>query len=180
MPRKRESKIVSRIYSVSPKDTERFALRLLLLCTPGATSFKSLRTFEGVRYSSFQAAAKRRNLLLSDTEFENCMREAALQQMPSQLRQTFGQICAFCVPDAKHVASMWAMFKSDLTEDYQLTMSVGEAENRVINYWVISILELYLIILVILFGLFLSFKYSINKFLAIKLFISTTILVIFL
>ncbi|GBM58760.1 hypothetical protein AVEN_179315-1 [Araneus ventricosus] len=41
-------RIVSRLYSVSPKDTERFHLRMLLFHVTRAKSFEELRTY--VRY----------------------------------------------------------------------------------------------------------------------------------
>ena len=37
--------VISRMYHVSPRDTERFHLRLLLLHVPEATSYEFLRTF---------------------------------------------------------------------------------------------------------------------------------------
>ncbi|CAO4379797.1 unnamed protein product [Caenorhabditis nigoni] len=37
-------KVIGRIYAVTPRDPERFALRLLLLATSGASSFEDLRT----------------------------------------------------------------------------------------------------------------------------------------
>ncbi|XP_035231512.1 uncharacterized protein LOC118203339 [Stegodyphus dumicola] len=44
--------IISRMYSVSPKDVERFHLRLLLLChVKGAKSFADLRTYEEDSFS---------------------------------------------------------------------------------------------------------------------------------
>ena len=43
VPRQRGGdRIISRMYSVSPADAERFHLRLLLLHVPGATSFTNL------------------------------------------------------------------------------------------------------------------------------------------
>ncbi|GFV21566.1 ATP-dependent DNA helicase [Trichonephila clavipes] len=45
-------RIVSRLYSVSPKDIERFHLRILLFHVPGAKSFEELKTYEGVMMTS--------------------------------------------------------------------------------------------------------------------------------
>jgi hypothetical protein len=45
--------IIARMYSVSPRDQERFFLRLLLLHVRGARSFEDLRTVDGTIYESF-------------------------------------------------------------------------------------------------------------------------------
>ena len=121
--------LVARIYSVPPRDFERYALRLLLLRVPGATSFEDLRSYQGVTYNTFAEAAMGRNLLLNDHEFEHCMREAALLQMPAQLRQTFAHICIFCSP--VNAFYMLQMFAADLSEDYRRSMSFEQAVNKV-------------------------------------------------
>ncbi|CEP10731.1 hypothetical protein [Parasitella parasitica] len=50
--------IIGRMYTVSPRDIERYYHRLLLLHVPGALSYKSLRTVNGVLHNTFQAAAR--------------------------------------------------------------------------------------------------------------------------
>ena len=49
-------KVIPRMYFVSPRDAERFYLRLLLLHVRGATDYRSLRTYDGVVYITFQAS----------------------------------------------------------------------------------------------------------------------------
>ena len=83
------------MYNVSPNDSERFHLRLLLLHVIGATSFADLRTYNGITYPPFKEAAMQRGLLLNDSEWQLCLAEAASFQMPSQLRQLFSCICVF-------------------------------------------------------------------------------------
>ena len=41
-----------------------------------------MRTIDGVIYSTFKLADMRRNLLASDDEWINCLRETAIYQMP--------------------------------------------------------------------------------------------------
>ena len=48
---------IGRLASVSPTEGERYFLYLLLLATPGATSFADLQTVDGVHHPTFQAAA---------------------------------------------------------------------------------------------------------------------------
>ena len=51
--KKTVSRTISRIHMIQPNDTERFALRLLLLNVTGAMSFENLRTVEGVEILLF-------------------------------------------------------------------------------------------------------------------------------
>ncbi|CAF4779599.1 unnamed protein product, partial [Rotaria sp. Silwood2] len=78
--------VIGRMYSVSPSDVECYHLRLLVLYTPGACSFDDLKTVDGQICQTFMEAAKRRGLLRDDTEYERCMSEAVIFQMPQQLR----------------------------------------------------------------------------------------------
>ena len=81
--------VVSRIYSVSPREGERFYLRLLLLHVRGATNFADLRTVDGVECATFREACLHRHLLENDNTWESTLREAAAFQMPKQLRVLF-------------------------------------------------------------------------------------------
>ena len=63
-----EANIVSRIYSVSPKQRERFYLRLLLLHVRGPISFHDLKTYGDVAHDTFESACRARGLLIDDTE----------------------------------------------------------------------------------------------------------------
>ncbi|CEP10250.1 hypothetical protein, partial, partial [Parasitella parasitica] len=62
-------KIIGRMYTVSPKDIEKFHLRMLSMHVPGATSFQDNRTSEGEVHPTFQAAARARGPLEDDTEW---------------------------------------------------------------------------------------------------------------
>ena len=100
--------MVARMFTVSLKDEERFYLRLLLLHVRGATSFEFLRTFDGILYPTFKAAAAQRGLLNSDEEWDRCLTEAVIFQMPKQIRDTFSYICCFCQPAAP--LDLWTKF----------------------------------------------------------------------
>ncbi|VDO85696.1 unnamed protein product [Heligmosomoides polygyrus] len=56
---------IGRMTSVSPVDTERYALRVLLLNRKGATSFDELKTLDGHRYEKFLDAAKGLDFLMT-------------------------------------------------------------------------------------------------------------------
>ena len=75
------------MYTVSPKDRERFFLRLLLLHVRGATSFADLKTYESITYDSFENVCRARGLLIDDTEWERTLREASSVASSKQLRE---------------------------------------------------------------------------------------------
>lgn len=52
-PRLRRN-VIGRMYFASPRDEERFCLRLLLHHVRGATSFESLRTINGTQFNTFK------------------------------------------------------------------------------------------------------------------------------
>jgi hypothetical protein len=84
--RDRAQRVITRLYSISPRQSELYHLRLLLLNVPGATSFQHLRTVNGVPYDTFTAAARALNLVENGQQWYDSMAEAAQYQMPYQLR----------------------------------------------------------------------------------------------
>lgn len=106
---------IGRMYTVSPKDAERFYLRLLLLHVKGATSFESLRTVNGIVFLTFRESAKARGLLIDDDVWQKTLDDAIASQMPGQLRQVFAYICAFCTPSDPR--KLWYDNLKDFTED---------------------------------------------------------------
>lgn len=124
-------KIVSRLYSVSPKDFERFHLRMLLFHIPGAKSYEDLRTHDGVIMDSFKEECHARNLLEDDAEWRNCLREASNFKMPAKLRQLFSFICVFCNPTSPQ--ELWEEFKSEMCEDFVLQTSEQERINLALH-----------------------------------------------
>ncbi|XP_076039480.1 uncharacterized protein LOC143024554 [Oratosquilla oratoria] len=83
--RQRHRQIVTRMYSASPRNAEKFHLRMLLLHVPGATSFDDLKTVGGEQLPTFKDACIRLQLLEDDNELEMALSEAAIYQMPRQL-----------------------------------------------------------------------------------------------
>ncbi|CAF4809532.1 unnamed protein product, partial [Rotaria sp. Silwood1] len=118
--------VIGRMYSASPSDVERYHLRLLLLHTPGACSFNDLKTVDGQICQTFMEAAKRRGLLHDDTEYERCMAEAVLFQMPQQLRTLFCVILLYCNPTKP--IDLWNSFKGHMAEDFMQHADAETAE----------------------------------------------------
>ena len=127
-PRKRGGgNVIGRMYYVSPRDTERFHLRLLLLHVRGATSYRDLRTVAGQEAETVQAVCRLHNLLEDDDEWDNCLAEAASLQMPTQLRRLFVTICIFCQPGDP--LQLWLDHKLAMMEDFSRVNSAETAEN---------------------------------------------------
>jgi hypothetical protein len=103
------STVIGRIYGAMPNETERYHLRLLLLYTPGATSFKDLRTVNGLVCNTYREAAELRGLILDDRESERCLNEACQYQMPAQLRLLFEQLIIYNNPT--DVIGLWNKLK---------------------------------------------------------------------
>lgn len=110
------SDVVGRIYSVSPKEGERYFLRRLLFFVTGATSYKDLRTYNGHEYSTFQDACKARGLLQDDTEWHQCLEDAAEKQMANQLLDLFVTILMHCAPQKPR--ELWDKFQHEFSREH--------------------------------------------------------------
>jgi hypothetical protein len=89
---------------------------MLLLHTPGACSFKDLRRVDGEVCQTFANEAKKRGLICDDTEYEKCMTEVIVFQMPQQLRMLFCVIRLYCNPT--NPTDVWHSFKTHMAEDF--------------------------------------------------------------
>ncbi|EEY61181.1 helitron helicase-like protein [Phytophthora infestans T30-4] len=114
--RKQYQAAVGRMIHVSPRDMERFYLRLLLCQRRGPTSFEDLRTVNGIVCPTFQIAAREAGYLENDNEWVSCLTEAAEFQMPYQLRQLFVTILVYSAP--ANVGVLWDRFFADLSQDF--------------------------------------------------------------
>ena len=116
-PRRRATgPIIGRLYQVQPSDPQRFALRLLLLHRRGVTSFEDLRTVDGLLCDTFRDAARAMRLLEDDSEHQRCLQEAAIMNMPSQMRQLFSTLMVFQTPS--DIRALFEEFKEAMCEDY--------------------------------------------------------------
>ncbi|CAF1342415.1 unnamed protein product [Rotaria sordida] len=118
--------VIGRMYSVSPSDVERYHLRLLLLYTPGACSFDDLKTVDDQVCQTFMEAAKRQGLLRDDAEYERCISEAVILQMPQQLRTLFCVILLYC--NSTKPVDLWNSFKAHIAEDFMQQVDSETAE----------------------------------------------------
>ena len=103
---------------VSPRDPERFALRLLLHKVPGPRGFEDLRRVHGHQYHTFVDAAKALGLFENDEEYHLCLQEAVSYMTSTpQLRQLFVTILTFGTPS--NPGLLWESHAASLCDDYQ-------------------------------------------------------------
>ena len=119
-------KVISRMYSASPRDTERYHLRLLLSHTTSACSFGDLKKVNDEICQTFVDAAKRRGLLCDDSERDRCLVEAAMFQIPPQLRTPFCMILLHCSPG--NPTDLWNSFKAYMAQDFMHKFDAETAE----------------------------------------------------
>jgi len=81
---------VARVYAVSPRNTELYALRLLLNEVRGAISWRCLLNVDGLIHSTFHEACLARGLLSSDANHFNAFQEIVQNTVSaSSVRQQF-------------------------------------------------------------------------------------------
>ena len=136
--RQRGHRVIGRMYTVSPREPERYALRLLLLRTKGARSFEDLRTVEDDEghvtvHPTFAEAAKARGFFDDDSHHIQTLREAALFQDPVQLRGVF--VAALAFSEMTDPLTVWEAVKEDLAEDFRHRHGVSEEEAEALAYY---------------------------------------------
>ena len=108
---------VGRVYFVSPRESERYALRVLLHNVPGPTGFRDLKMVGGILYQTFQAAAEAHGLLSSDRELERCLDEAVgMVTNIRLLRGLFAMILLHCQPT--NPGALWRYRELYFRQDY--------------------------------------------------------------
>ena len=100
---------------MQPSDPQRFAL-CLLLHRRGVPSFEDLRTADGLLCDTFRDATRAMGLLEDDSEHQRCLQEAAIMNMPSQLRQLFATLMVFQPPS--YIRALYEEFKEAMCDDY--------------------------------------------------------------
>uniref|UniRef100_A0ABD2XAK4 ATP-dependent DNA helicase n=1 Tax=Trichogramma kaykai TaxID=54128 RepID=A0ABD2XAK4_9HYME len=80
---------IGRLNVVSPKDNERFFLKLILNRVKGVTSFKDIRTYENITYNTYKETAIAMGLIETDKQIFKIFEEACTIMLPYQLRKYF-------------------------------------------------------------------------------------------
>lgn len=110
------SKTIGRLCNVDVRSSERFHLRLLLLNVKGAQSYDDLKKADGNEYATFAETCVALGLARDDSEWDNCMQDAAVWRMPRQLRRLFAMILALNSP--KDPLKLWTNHRDALSEDF--------------------------------------------------------------
>jgi hypothetical protein len=69
---------IGRLYYAHPSSGERYYLIMLLNTVKGCTSYKDIRTVNGVEHSTFKEACRALGFLDDDNEWIECIKEAAV------------------------------------------------------------------------------------------------------
>ena len=117
---------IGRVYTIHPNTGECYYLRLLLHEVRGPTSFNALKTVERFVRPTYQAACKALGLLEDDNHWVSTLQEAARCQSPSQLRDLFVTMLAFC--SLADPLALWEAHQASLSEDlsHRLTASMDD------------------------------------------------------
>ncbi|KAL6124326.1 hypothetical protein ACLB2K_076839 [Fragaria x ananassa] len=126
----RNWKVLGRIYSMSPSESEKFYLRVLLSHVRGPESFLDLLTVNGALQPTFKQAAENGGLLENDNSIRMCLAEASAIRMPLALRRLFVTILVYGVPAG--VRALWDEFAHFMMEDYTSSNDVAN-RNRLLR-----------------------------------------------
>ncbi|KAE8986142.1 hypothetical protein PF011_g20112 [Phytophthora fragariae] len=113
---------------VSPRDMNKFYMRVLLCHRKGPQSFEQLRTVDGVTYETYRQAALKLGYLEDDAEWVACMTEAAAFKKPYELRQLFATIIVYS--QVSEVRQLWDQFYDDLSQDYARTYRALQGQEK--------------------------------------------------
>jgi hypothetical protein len=108
---------IGRLYYAHPSSGDMYYLRMLLNTVNGCTSYKDIRTVNGVEYPTFKEAYLALGFLDGDNELIECINEAAVWASGIQLRQLFTTIMCHC--EVIDVKNLWKSTWQVLSEDMQ-------------------------------------------------------------
>ncbi|XP_030762665.1 ATP-dependent DNA helicase RRM3-like [Sitophilus oryzae] len=132
-PGVKKEKVLGRVYTIHPNNTECYHLRLLLHVVRGPTCFEDLKTVNGVLHPTFQSACKALGLHEDDSHWDTTLEEAALCDSPLKLRELFTVMLIFC--QLSDPLSLWEKFKDSFSEDIkrQLERDLLDSAQRLMD-----------------------------------------------
>ncbi|GFS74492.1 ATP-dependent DNA helicase [Trichonephila clavipes] len=101
--------------NVSPRHTECFYLRLLLVNVTGPLSFQDIRKVNGQQYPTYKDACLALGLLEDDNQWECMLAEVALNCTAIQIRRLFAIVLTTCFPARAQI--LWEIHKDSMTDD---------------------------------------------------------------
>ncbi|XP_059486735.1 uncharacterized protein LOC132203177 isoform X2 [Neocloeon triangulifer] len=126
--------VIGSIYTVSPKNRERFYLRALVMARCAPRSYADLRTVDGVLYDTFREAAVALGLVRDDAEYQRCLDEATLGSTPFSMRLLFLMILLHCAPtDPK---ALFEQFWRSMAGEFERRgLQAEDVRNRLLRYF---------------------------------------------
>ena len=100
-------------------------------CINVEQSFQDLRTVEGKIYVTFKEACNALDLLSDDSEWHSTLVEAAIYQMPKQLRRLFAIILTHCNPTDP--LKLWDDHKANLMEDFMRSLTHEHSQHNALR-----------------------------------------------
>ncbi|XP_036339810.1 uncharacterized protein LOC118749148 [Rhagoletis pomonella] len=110
-----KSNTLGRVYTVNPRQTECFYLRLLLVNVIGPLSFQDIRNVNGQQYPTYKDACLALGLLEDDNHWDDMLAEAALGSTTTQIRLLFAIVLTTCFPG--RADALWDKHKDSMTDD---------------------------------------------------------------
>ncbi|XP_044595144.1 uncharacterized protein LOC123272415 [Cotesia glomerata] len=110
-----KSNALGRVFTVNPRQTECFYLRLLLINVTGPLSFQDIRKVNGQQYTTYKDACLALGLLEDDNQWECMLAEAALNCTAIQIRLLFAIVLTTCFPARAEI--LWDNHKDSMTDD---------------------------------------------------------------
>ncbi|XP_044596944.1 uncharacterized protein LOC123273568, partial [Cotesia glomerata] len=110
-----KSNALGRLFTVNPRHTECFYLRLLLVNVTGPLSFQDIPKVNGQQYPSYKDACLALGLLEDDNQWECMLAEAALNCTAIQIRLLFAIVLTTCFPARAQI--LWKNHKDSMTDD---------------------------------------------------------------
>ncbi|GBN36887.1 hypothetical protein AVEN_32254-1 [Araneus ventricosus] len=126
----RSGDALGRVYTVHSRNTDCYYLRLLLHKIKGPTSFKDLRTVNGIEYETYREACLALGFLENDKQWNEALKEA-VSDSPSKIRTLFALILSFSEPSSPK--ALWENNKDCMSEDI-LNKLRAENLHIVLNY----------------------------------------------
>ena len=126
-----KSDVIGRVYTVNPKHSECYFLRLLLHEVRGPTSFQHLKTVAGAVCESYREACLRLGLLEDDANWNATLTEAAVSKSAGQLRNLFAIMLCNCSISAP--VQLWDKHKNTLCEDITFRHDLSSPNDEITN-----------------------------------------------
>ncbi len=122
---------IGRIQLTNVNERVRHFMRLLLLTTPGAISWKDLKTVNGTEYETYIEACKEKGLLENDQEHWRCLEEACAFKNARALRTLFVTLLMWSQP--VDPLDLWDHFKNELCSDIRYAQNSDEYTEAIYN-----------------------------------------------